>query len=155
MKDKFLPFYAILLLIIACYGIKIVLIDSGVPFWVKPDIKDKIHVIGRKVIGYSKSTNLGKTKFIAQFSAGHHENKSYADDDFLSITVIAKKKANRWSVYFERQILLKEVPNDLQWQAPQEAYSYDLSKRVTYDDSSRTVSFNLDRRTYRYKLPYF
>ncbi len=115
------------------------------------DNGERVHVSGRSAEWYSKSKYLGDTCYKASIGPYLYRDEGDEDPDFYAIDVQVKTESAEalggyvWQVLFARQFHINDISDELLYQNVHEV--------VSFEPSSRTVTFSLDEKSYVYELP--
>jgi hypothetical protein len=113
---------------------------SATPF----DIGPSLHQMGRPALWHSQSMALGDTGFVAHVGPTVYENKDDREPDYYSIDV-EKAEGVNWQVYFERDLRIDELPEGFD--------SRPINEIVSYDSTTRKVTFAVGAKRFEYRLP--
>ena len=116
--------------------------DDSLP-WLKSDIGPKLHIDGKSARWNARFQIIGESGFTA--CAGFCRYTDPGDGDGHYSIDVEYVMANSNRVCFQRDIPLIDLPKEFKGD--------DLSKIVSYDESSRVVTFLIGDLKHTYTLP--
>jgi hypothetical protein len=114
---------------------------AGLPF----DLGPRLHEMGRPAIWNSQSMALGNTGFVAHVGPGVYEDKDNEEPDYYSMDVEMDDGGGAMLVYFQRDLRIDELPEGFLRKS--------IGDIVSYDPTTRSVSFSVGARRFEYHLP--